>query len=346
MSVAAYNGRARPIVTRSDYMIHTKHSKAPSESFIKTPYFSRKASPSLKIFFGDIRKMSASEVADGEIALIVTSPPYYNAPFDYPGLFSNYDEYLDLIRAFADQSGRVLGKGRICAVVTDDMLVREANGGRGKKYPIVADTTRIFIEEGFQYRDRITWVKPAGYTRISRRSGVVLQHPYPMYFYPDNIQESILLFQNGTFDYEQLKTMPPEVLEKSKIDTSRLNSEYWNMSVWNITNVLPRSGRVEAGVAAFPEEIPRRLIKLFTLSGETVFDPFLGSGTTLKVARELGRRGIGYEMDLELKNIIRKKLGLSQRRAAHHHSMEEREGARKLRRTLQTRVQRQHSVTR
>jgi modification methylase len=343
--VAAYNGRARPIVTRSNHMIYSEDVKATGKFFMKTQFSGREASASLKIFFGDIRKMSASEVADGEVALIVTSPPYYNAPFDYPGLFSNYDEYLDLIQSFAAQSRRVLREGRICAVVTDDMLVKERNGGRGKKYPIVADTTKIFLEEGFQYRDRITWVKPAGYTRISRRSGVVLQHPYPMYFYPDNIQESILLFQNGTFDYKQLKTVPSAILERSRIDTSRLNSEYWNMSVWNITNVLPRPGRVEEGVAAFPEEIPRRLIKLFTLAGETVFDPFLGSGTTLKVARELGRRGIGYEIDLELKNVIRKKLVLNQKRIGHRYTMKKREGAQKLRKALQTKVQRQRSVT-
>ncbi len=304
-----------------------------------------KDSPSLRIFFGDVRKMSANEVANGEVALIMTSPPYYNAPFDYPGLFADYEEYLDLLRTFAAQSKRVLGKGRICAIVTDDMLVRQEKRGRGKKYPIVADTTKIFVEEGFQYRDRITWVKPTGYTRISRRSGVVLQHPYPMYFYTDNIQESILLFQNGTFDYEQLKSLRPEVLEKSRIDTSRLNSENWNMSVWNITNVLPKSGRVEEGVAAFPEEIPRRLIKLFTLSGETVFDPFLGSGTTLKVASELGRKGIGYEMDLELKKVIRKKLALSRKRIGPSHLMEEKAGARKLCKTLQTNIRRQRSVT-
>jgi site-specific DNA-methyltransferase (adenine-specific) len=312
---------------------------------MKTVSSARKAPPSLRIFFGDVRKMSEKEVANGEVALIMTSPPYYNAPFDYPGLFSDYREYLDLIKAFAAQSRRVLGKGRICAIVTDDMLVRQGKSGRGKKYPIVADTTKIFVEEGFQYRDRITWVKPTGYTRISRRSGVVLQHPYPMYFYTDNIQESILLFQNGTFDYDQLKSLRPEVLEKSRIDTSRLNSENWNMSVWNITNVLPRSGRVEKGVAAFPEEIPRRLIKLFTLSGETVFDPFLGSGTTLKVASDLGRKGIGYEMDLELKKVIRKKLGLSQKRIGPLHLMEEKAGARKLCKTLQTKIRRQRSVT-
>ncbi|TMI11902.1 site-specific DNA-methyltransferase [Candidatus Bathyarchaeota archaeon] len=306
-----------------------------------------KKDPSLRLFFGDLRKMTSKEVADGEVSLIVTSPPYFNAPFDYPDLFPSYEDYLELIRSFAAQSRRVLGKGRICAVVTDDMLVNEGNGGRGRKYPLVADTTRTFLEEGLLYRDKITWVKPSGYTRISRRSGVVLQHPYPMYFYPDNIQESILLFQNGEFDYSHLKDAPQEVLESSKIDTARLNDEGWNLTVWNITNVLPRAGRVEEGIAAFPEEIPRRLIKLFTMVGETVFDPFAGSGTTLKVARELGRRGIGYEIDLELKDVIKKKLGLDYNRwTGEDFTVEERGGVRSLRKSLQTKVQRQRSVVR
>jgi len=283
--------------------------------------------------------MTSKEVADGEVSLVVTSPPYFNAPFDYPDLFPSYEDYLDLIMSFASQSRRVLGSGRICAIVTDDMLVKGKSGSRGRKYPLVADTTRVFLDQGFVYRDKITWVKPAGYTRISRRSGVVLQHPYPMYFYPDNIQESILLFQNGEFDYSQLKGAPKKILVSSKIDTEVLNKERWNLTVWNITNVLPMPGRVEEGVAAFPEEIPRRLIKLFTMVGETVFDPFAGSGTTLKVARELGRKGIGYEVDLELKRVMRKKLG------GGNFVIEEREGARRLRKSLQKRIHKQRSVT-
>src|SRR3989475_6890504 len=297
-------------------------------------------SPGLRIFFGDVRKMTSTEVSDDEVSLIVTSPPYFNAPFDYPGLFPSYEDYLDLIKSFASQSKRVLGRGRICAIITDDMLVKLGGASRGRKYPLVADTTRIFLDEGFLYRDKITWVKPAGYTRISRRSGVVLHHPYPMYFYPDNIQESILLFQNGEFDYSQVKDAPKRILESSKIDTVQLNKERWNLTVWNITNVLPMPGRVEEGIAAFPEEIPRRLIKLFTMVGETVFDPFAGSGTTLKVALELGRKGFGYEIDLELKDILREKLG------EENLLIEEREGARRLRKSLQTKIQRQRSVVR
>jgi DNA modification methylase len=159
-----------------------------------------------------------------------------------------------------------------------------------------------------------------------------------MYFYPDNIQESILLLQNGEFDYGYLKQAPKGILESSKIDTGQLNKERWNLTVWNITNVLPIAGRVEEGIASFPEEIPRRLIKLFTMVGETVFDPFAGSGTTLKVAQELGRKGIGYEVDLELKRVIRKKLG------GENVVIEEREGAKRLRKSLQTRIQQRRSV--
>src|SRR3989441_2191023 len=272
-----------------------------------------------------------TEMPDGSAHLMVTSPPYYNAPFDYPGLFKDYDEYLGLLGEFSRDLFRVLADGRIPCFVTDDMLVD------GQKFPVVADTTRIMLAAGFRYRDKITWVKPAGYTRSSRRSGVVLQHPYPMYFYPDNIQESILLFQNGEFDYGPLRDAPKAVLESSKIDTVALNKERWNLTVWNITNVLPTPGRVEEGIAAFPEEIPRRLVKLFTMVGETVFDPFAGSGTTLKVARELGRKGIGYEIDLELKPVMRKKLGLE------NFIIEEREGARRLRKSLQNKVHRQRS---
>jgi modification methylase len=294
----------------------------------------------LRIYFGDIRKINSSDIRDGEVSLIVTSPPYFNAPFDYPDLFPSYKEYLELIRSLASLSRRVLGKGRICAIVTDDMLVKEASNKRGTKYPLVADTTRIFLDEGLSYRDKIIWVKPAGYTRISRRSGVVLQHPYPMYFYPDNIQESILIFQNGQFDYSDFKAAPKTILESSKIDTDLLNKERWNLSVWNITNVLPLPGRAEEGVAAFPDEIPRRLIKLFTMVGETVFDPFAGSGTSLKAARELGRKGVGYEIDLELKSVMKKKL------QGADLQIKERAGARRLRRVLQSKVLRQRSSAR
>ena len=253
------------------------------------------------IVFGDAQNMK--ELEDNSIHLVVTSPPYFNAPFDYPDLFRNYNEFLTLIRNVAKELKRVLDKGRIAAFVVDDTLIK------GNKYPVVADITKIFIEEGFKYRERIVWVKPEGYIRISRRSGVLLQHPYPMYYYPDNLQESILIFQNGEFDY---KSIPKDIKEESKIDIEEYQKEKWYLNVWQITNVLPINNRLEKGIAAFPEEIPYRLIKLFSYKGETVLDPFMGSGTTLKVALELGRKAVGYEIDFELLDIVKKKLGIEQ----------------------------------
>ena len=122
-----------------------------------------------KVIFGNCKKMS--EIADNSVHLMVTSPPYYNAPFDYPGLFKDYKSYLRMLKALAKELFRVIAPGRIATFVTDDMLVD------GEKYPIVADTTRIMLDAGFRYRDKIVWKKPEGYTRISRRSGVLLQHP-------------------------------------------------------------------------------------------------------------------------------------------------------------------------
>src|SRR6266566_4242782 len=253
-----------------------------------------------RVVFGDCRTMK--EIPDQSIQLTITSPPYYNAPFDYPDLFSDYNEFLTLIQDVCHDLYRVSAAGRIVCFITDDMLVK------GQKYPVVADITRLMLQAGFRYRDRIVWVKPKGYVRISRRSGVVIQHPYPMYYYPDNIQESILVFQKGKFDYSYVRGLPAKRLEKSRIPIDAYNGEEWALTVWKITNVLPMGVRLEKGIAAFPEEIPTRLIKLFSFHGETVLDPFLGSGTTMKVAQELERNSWGYEIDRGLKKVIEQKL--------------------------------------
>lgn len=280
------------------------------------------------------------EIPDESVHLMVTSPPYFNAPFDYPGLFKDYDEYKHLIRDLAKELKRVMAPGRIMAFVTDDTLIN------GEKYPVVADITKIMIDEGFRYRDRIVWKKPEGYIRISRRSGVIIQHPYPMYFYPDNIQESILIFQKGEFDYNYVKKLSPEIKEESKIDLKEYQKNKWYLTVWDVTNVLPLKGRLEEGIAAFPEELAKRLIKLFSFKGETILDPFLGSGTTMKVAKELSRNCYGYEIDLELEEVIRKKVGYDQTTfTGDEFQIKKRGDAKRLRTSLQMRIQQQKSVT-
>ncbi|MBI2251286.1 MAG: site-specific DNA-methyltransferase [Armatimonadetes bacterium] len=250
-----------------------------------------------KLIIGDCTKMP--EVEDSSVHLMVTSPPYFNAPFDYKNLYNDYQHYLEILRKVAKEVYRVLKEGRIAALNIDDMLVD------GEKFPIVADATKIFQETGFRYRDRIIWKKPEGYLRISKRSGVILQHPYPMYYYPDNLLESIIIFQKGKFDY---KSIARGIKESSKINTREFQNNKWYMTLWEMTNVLPGSV-LEKDIAAFPEELPYRIIKLFSYKGETVLDPFAGSGTTMKVARLLERNSIGFEIKKSLETIIGEKLG-------------------------------------
>ncbi|MFH1777722.1 MAG: DNA methyltransferase [Candidatus Omnitrophota bacterium] len=113
--------------------------------------------------------MDMSEINNTSIHLIVTSPPYYNAPFDHDGLFTNYEQYLGVLTHFAKESYRVLKEGRIVVLNIDDMIIN------GTKYPIVADAIKIFQNAGFRYRDRIIWKKPDGYLRISKRSGTTMK---------------------------------------------------------------------------------------------------------------------------------------------------------------------------
>jgi DNA modification methylase len=286
-----------------------------------------------KLIFGDSENMK--ELDNNSVHLVVTSPPYFNAPFDYPDLFPSYDTYLDKMTKVAREIKRVLCPGRIACIVCDDILIE------GKKFPIVADLTKIFIKEGFDYRDKIIWIKPEGYIRISRRSGVVLQNPYPMYFYPDNIQETILIFQKGKFDY---KSIPDEMREKSKIDILEYKDKKWYLNVWKIVNVLPLKNRLETGIAAFPEEIPYRLIKLFSYVGETVLDPFMGSGTTNKVAAMLKRNSVGYEIDLELLEVVKEKIGLKKNPIFYDVEIIVRDDAKHLRTELQNKVSNKISV--
>ncbi|MEN2999016.1 MAG: site-specific DNA-methyltransferase [Acidilobaceae archaeon] len=252
----------------------------------------------MKVIFGSSEDMR--ELPNSSVSLVVTSPPYFNAPFDFPDMFGSYDEFLHVISRVGREIGRVLQAGRVASFVTQDVRI----GGR--LYPIVADIIRLMREEaGLVYQERIVWRKPEGYVRISRRSGVLVQHPYPMYYYPDNVFEEILVFRKpGKFTRPKV---PEGARARSKVDVERFLREKWYLSVWEITNVLP--SQRWSSYSPFPEELVERLVRLYSYVGETVLDPFLGTGTTCAVATRLERECIGYELDLELADVIRERLG-------------------------------------
>lgn len=100
------------------------------------------------LIIGDCSNMN--EIKSGSVQLVCTSPPYFNAPFDYKKLYKSYDHYLEMLRNVAKELFRVIADGRIVALNIDDMLVD------GEKFPIIADATKIFLDAGFRYRDKIT----------------------------------------------------------------------------------------------------------------------------------------------------------------------------------------------
>jgi DNA modification methylase len=184
---------------------------------------------------------------------------------------------------------------------------------------------------GFKYQERIIWKKPESYIKISRRSGVLIQHPYPLYYYPDNVYEDIVVFKKpGKFI--------PRNKEESKIDLNKFQREKWYLSVWEITNVLPQD-KYSKYSAPFPEELARRIITLYSYVGDTVLDPFAGTGTTLKVANELKRNAIGYEIDLELKDVILERVNVNTLFGKPQIEVIEREDAKRLRTKLREKIE-------
>ena len=277
----------------------------------------------IKIIFGDSRNMR--EIENNSVDLVLTSPPYYNAPYDFPDLFPSYDDYLNLLRDVGKEIFRVLEQGRVAVFVVGDVRID------GELYPIVADLIKIMLSIGFKYQERIIWRKPEIYIKISKRSGNIIQYPYPLYYYPDNIYEEIVIFKKpGKFI--------PRNKEESKIDLNEFQKEKWYLNIWEIPNVLPNN-KYTKYTAPFPEELARRIITLYSYVGDTVLDPFTGSGTTLKVSYELGRNAIGYEIDLELKDIILERVGVNTLFGGPQIEVIEREDAKKLRSKLREKIE-------
>ena len=277
----------------------------------------------MKIVFGDSRNMK--EVANNSIGLVLTSPPYYNAPFDFPDLFPSYGDYLSMLKDVGKEIFRVLEEGRTAVFIVSDIRID------GEFYPIVADLIKIMQSLGFKYQERIIWKKPDNYIRISKRSGVLIQHPYPLYYYPDNIYEEIVVFKKpGKFI--------PRNKEESKININKYQMEKWYLNIWEITHVLPQE-KYSKYTSPFPEELARRIITLYSYVGDTVLDPFLGSGTTLKVAYELKRDAIGYEIDLDLKDIILERINVNTLFGKPQIEIIEREDAKRLRSKLREKIE-------
>ena len=154
---------------------------------------------------------------------------------------------------------------------------------------------------GFTFRKDIIWHKPRGTTKWQRGATQFSKNPYPLMFNTNINHEYILIFQkghNGEIDFSSLPKFNRSFVRKMAY------------SVWDIKPVnSPKKD--ERHVAPFPEEIPRRLILLFSFKGDMILDPFAGCGTTNKVAKELGRKSIAIELSEDYCKLIKNKLTMT-----------------------------------
>lgn len=240
------------------------------------------------------------EIEDESIGLVVTSPPYWNIK-DYGidgqlGYGQTLHEYLrDLFRVWKE-CYRVLKPGRRLCINIGDQFARSIIYGRYKVIPLHAEIISQCEEIGFDYMGSIIWQKK---TTMNTTGGATVMGSYP---YPPNGMieidyEFILIFK---------KPGNGEQVSREIKEQSALTKEEWKnyfIGHWNF------GGAKQIGhEAMFPDELPLRLIKMFTFVGDTVLDPFLGSGTTIKVARQLRRDAIGYEINENYLSIIREKI--------------------------------------
>ncbi len=251
-----------------------------------------------QLFNGDSRNLS--QIPDKSVHLIITSPPYWQLK-DYGsdnqiGFHDSYEEYINNLNVVWAECDRILHEGCRLCINIGDQFARSVYYGRYKVIPIRTEIIRFCETLGMDYMGAIIWQKQ---TTMNTTGGAAIMGSFP---YPRNgilkiDYEFILIFK------KQGKAPTPTAEQKSASEMSR---EEWNTffsSHWNFGGA-----KQDGHIAVFPEELPHRLIKMFSFVGETVFDPFMGSGTTALAARNLGRNSIGYEINPDFRTYYEQKV--------------------------------------
>jgi site-specific DNA-methyltransferase (adenine-specific) len=256
-----------------------------------------------KIIIGDSRNMA--ELKDKSVHLVITSPPYWQLKdygiSDQIGFNDSYEDYINNLNLVWKECFRVLNDGCRLCINIGDQFARSVYYGRYKVIPIRTEIIKFCETIGFDYMGAIIWQKA---TTMNTTGGATIMGSFP---YPRNgiiklDYEFILIFKksgNAPFVSREIK-------EKSK-----MSKEEWNQYFtghWNFNGV-----KQDKHLAMFPGELPKRLIKMFSFVGDTILDPFLGSGTTTLAAKNLGRNSVGYEINKKFLPIIKEKIGANKK---------------------------------
>ncbi|HTW59496.1 MAG TPA: site-specific DNA-methyltransferase [Terriglobales bacterium] len=246
-----------------------------------------------------------SELRDESVHLIVTSPPYWTLK-DYPpnerqlGAVHNYERFLDeLDRVWAECVRVLVPGGRICCVVGDVCLPRK-KAGRHHVVPLHADITVRVRRLGLDSLTPILWFKIANGALEAEGNGAGFYgKPYQPGAIVKNDFEYILFFRKGG-SYRS-----PSAMQKALSMLSKIEMKNWLKTAW--TDIKGESTR-RGHPAPFPAELAERLIRLFSFAGDTVLDPFVGTGTTSLAAINVGRNSIGTDCDPDFISMARERL--------------------------------------
>lgn len=241
------------------------------------------------------------ELDDASVHLAVTSPPYWcikdYGPDGQIGFDQPYKDYICALRLVFAETFRVLCNGCRFAVNIGDQYLRASEHGRYHVKPISADLTTVGCDCGFDFMGSIIWRKIS--TTHTSGGGVLMGSMYyPRDGHVTYEHEYILLFRKPG----RWPRPDPETKEKSRLTKEQRLT--WFRGMWN--DIPPE--RQNGHVAMFPIELPRRLIKMYSFWGETILDPFMGSGTTALAAEMEGRSSFGYELNPDFESLIREKI--------------------------------------
>lgn len=248
--------------------------------------------------FGDSRKMK--ELNDESVHLVVTSPPYWQlkdyGTEDQIGFNHSYEEYINNLNLVWNECNRVLKPGCRMMINIGDQFARSVYYGRYKVIPIRTEIIKFCESIGLDYMGAIIWQKKTTMNTTGGAS-VMGSYPYPRNGIVEIDYEFILIFKKPGD--------PPQVNQEIK-KLSAISKEKWKeyfLGHWYFSGA-----RQDGHIAMFPVELPKRAIEMFTFVGETVLDPFYGSGTTSLAAILTERNSVGYEINEGFSPLIKEKL--------------------------------------
>jgi DNA modification methylase len=278
-----------------------------------------------KIILGNSQQMS--ELPDSSVHLMLTSPPYPMIQM-WDKQFANVDPeiaklwqklsadgleetvnqiydamHLYLVKVWAE-TYRVLVDGGIACINVGD-ATRRVNG----KFRLFPNHSRI-IEHcerlGFTTLPYVLWKKPTTKPKYKGKGAFLGSGFLPPNAYVTLDCEFILIFRKG-----KLRQFPPHDPNRYDSALTKKQRDEWFTQIWEVTGTRQTASQLERRTAAFPDEIVTRLIKMFTVKGDVVLDPFLGSGTTTRIAMQTARNSVGYEIDDSLLPLIKSKISFA-----------------------------------